>query len=340
MARVEDLLVPRQLIDYTKTRAQEAYMGEVLFPERKTEALEIDIVKGANNLPVSAKIHAFDTEAEIGSREGAERELQDLALIKRKIKLSEKTIIALESPRNNQEEAEMVRNIFKDVDNLVASIRTRVECMRMEATTTGKIVVNENGVKATIDYGMPANHKATKDWLTNSDAKILEDMDAMVNTIVDNTGFTPARVITSKKILNRILRDERIRAAIYGVNSEKMLTVAMLNAFLAEQQLPVIAIYDKKYREQDAKGKYITKRFFPEDCFVMLPDGKLGDTFYGVTAEELKLRKNPGVDVEEIGNIIVCRHTTEDPVAEWIKAVATSLPSFPYADQVFSATIA
>lgn len=124
MPRVEELLTPRELIDYTKERTQEAYMGEVLFPERKTEALEIDIIKGASNLPVSAKVHAFDTEAEIGSREGVESFTQDMALIKRKIKIPERTIIALESPRNDNEEADMIRRIFNDVDNLVASVRT------------------------------------------------------------------------------------------------------------------------------------------------------------------------------------------------------------------------
>ena len=33
MPRIEELLTPRELIDYTKTRTQEAYMGEYLFPE-------------------------------------------------------------------------------------------------------------------------------------------------------------------------------------------------------------------------------------------------------------------------------------------------------------------
>lgn len=339
MPRVEELLTPRELIDYTKERTQEAYMGEVLFPERKTEALEIDIIKGASNLPVSAKVHAFDTEAEIGSREGAESFTQDMALIKRKIKIPEKTLIALESPRNDNEEADMIRRIFNDVDNLVASVRTRVEAMRMEALSTGKIQVNENGVKASIDYGMPAAHKASKTW-TSGTPTILEDMDAWVDKVVNDTGFTPTRALTSKKILNAILRDERIRAAIYGVNSAKMLTVAELNAFLAQQKLPQIAIYDKKYRVQDAKGGYAAKRFLAEDAFIMMPDGKMGDTFYGVTAEELELRRNPSVDVSAVGNIIVCQYNTVDPVAKWIKAVATSLPSFPYADQVFVATIA
>ncbi len=338
MARVEELLTPRDLIDYTKERAQEPYMGEYLFPEDKKEALEIDMVKGASNLPVSAKVHAFDTEAEIGSREGAEVFTQDLALIKKKIKIPEKTIIALESPRNDREEEDMIKNIFRDVDNLVASVRTRVECMRMEALSTGKIVINENGVKASIDYGMPAEHKTSKTWLSGSPA-ILEDMEQMVETIVDDTGFTPVRALTSKKNLSAILRDERIRAAVFGVNSSKLLTVAELNAFLAQQKLPQIAIYDKKYRIQDSKGKYSAKRFLPENAFVMMPEGKMGDTFYGVTAEELELRRNSDVEISEVGKIIVCQYNTIDPVAKWIKAVATALPSFPYADQVFVATI-
>ncbi|HBF9649342.1 TPA: capsid protein, partial [Clostridioides difficile] len=33
------------------------------------------------------------------------------------------------------------------------------------------------------------------------------------------------------------------------------------------------------------------------------------------------------------------QYSTADPVAKWIKAVATVLPSFPYADQVFMGTI-
>lgn len=339
MPRVEELLTPRELIDYTMVRKPEPHMGEVFFPERKTEALEIDIIKGANNIPVSAKVHSFDTEAEIGSREGVEHSMQDLALIKRKIRISEREIIALESPRNSREEDEKVRNIFNDVDNQVAAVRTRVECMRMEAITTGKIEINENGVKATINYGMPTNHKKTFAWLSNPNSDVLSEMTEMRKIVKKDGGFNPARVLTSDTILSRILMDPKIREAIYGVNSAKMLTAAMLNEFLKEQKLPVIATYDEMYRLQDAKGKYIPTRFFPEDGFVMMPEWKLGDTFYGITAEELELRRDPSIDMDEIGNIIVCQYATTDPVGKWIKAVATALPSFPYADQVFSATI-
>lgn len=338
MPLVEELLTPQELIDYTKTRVVEGTMGDILFPERKTEAMEIKMIKGASELPVSASVHSFNTEAEIGSREGGEYSIQDLALIKRKIRLSEKEIIALESPRNSKEEEEIIKKIFQDVDKLVAGVRARVEVMRMEALSTGKIVINENGVKATIDYGMPMNHKVEKTWKTGTPT-ILEDMDSMVNQIVKDTGFTPTRALTSKTNLNTILRDERIRSAIYGVNSAKMLTIAELNAFLAQQSLPQIAVYDKMYRKQVKDGKYTSFRYLPESAFIMMPDGKMGDTFYGLTAEELELRKQPDIDLSAIGNIIVAQYATFDPVAKWIKAVATALPSFPYADQVFAATI-
>lgn len=334
MPRVEELLTPQELVDYTKERKAEGMMGEVLFPERKTEALEIKMIKGASDLPVSASIHSFDTEAEIGSREGADYSMQDLALIKRKIMLSERDIIALESPRNDMEEAEIVRRIFHDVDNLVAGVRTRVECMRMEALSTGKIAVDENGVKATIDYGMPAKHKVSTTWKSGAPT-ILEDMDAGVNQIVKDTGFTPTRALTSKSNLNTILRDEHIRSAVFGVNGARMLTVTELNAFLAQQSLPQIAVYDKMYRKQTRKGTYVTHRFLPENSFIMMPDGKLGDTFYGLTSEELALRKIPGVDISAVGNIIVGHYATVEPVAKWVKAVATAMPSFPYADQVY-----
>lgn len=111
-------------------------------------------------------------------------------------------------------------------------------------------------------------------------------------------------------------------------------------AFLAQQKLPQIAIYDKKYRVQDAKGRAMLRNVSCRKMLLSDAGWKDGDTFYGVTAEELELRRNPSVDVTAVGNIIVCQYNTEDPVAKWIKAVATSLPSFPYADQVFVATVA
>ena len=338
MPSVEELLSHKELIDYTKTRTPQKKVLEELFPSRKTEALEIKMIRGANNLPVSASIHAFDTETEIDQREGARYDVAELALIKRKRKLSEKEIIQLEQPRNDVEEREAVQKIYNDVDDLQDSVLTRAEAMRGEALSTGKLSINENGYKAEIDYAVPANHKNTFIW-SDGTSDIMLNMDAAVDKIVIDTGFTPTRALTSKRNLNMILRDEKIRKAIFGVNSDRLLSRQELNSFLQTQGLPQIAIYDAKYRVLTAKGTYTTKRYFAESAFVFMPDGDMGETLFGLTAEELELRKKEGVDISEIGNVIIEQYATNDPVAKWIKAVATALVTFPCADQVYIATI-
>lgn len=338
MAALEEVLSYKELIDYTKTRTPQAKILEELYPSRKTEALEIRMIRGANNLPVSASIHAFDTEAEIDQREITGYDVAELALIKRKRKLSEKEIIHLEQPRNDAEEQEAVNKIYNDVDTLQDSVQTRVEAMRGEALATGKLVINENGYKATIDYGVPAAHKKAFSWSSGT-PDILDDLDTAVDKIVDDTGFTPTRILTSKKNLNIMLKNEKIRKAVFGVNSDRLLSKQELNTFLKAFGLPQIANYDAKFRVLTPKGTYITKRYFPENAFVFMPDGQLGETLFGLTAEELELRKKPDVDITEIGNVIIDRYATNDPVAKWIKAVATALVTFPCADQVFMATI-
>lgn len=338
MAALEEVLSYKELIDYTKTRAPQAKVLEELYPSRKTEALEIRMIRGANNLPVSASIHAFDAEAEIDQRESAGYDVAELALIKRKRKLSEKEIIHLEQPRNDAEEREAIDKIYNDVDSLQDSVQTRVEAMRGEALATGKLIINENGYKATIDYGVPPAHKKAFSWSTGT-PDILDDLDAAVDKIVDDTGFTPTRILTSKKNLNIMLKNEKIRKAVFGVNSDRLLSKQELNTFLKALSLPQIANYDAKFRVLTPKGAYTPKRYFPENAFVFMPDGKLGETLFGLTAEEIELRKKPDVDITEVGNVIIEQYATNDPVAKWIKAVATALVTFPCADQVFMATI-
>ena len=71
----------------------------------------------------------------------------------------------------------------------------------------------------------------------------------------------------------------------------------------------------------------------------MFPDGALGNTIYGLTAEEIELANDSSVDMNSIGNIIAMVYNTTDPVARWTKAVATALPSFPVADEIFIAKV-
>jgi hypothetical protein len=338
MTRVEELFSPQAILNYVKNREQTPMLGDILFPETKIEGLDFKMIKGANNLPVSASIHGFDTETEIGSRDGASYSVEELALIKRKIKMDEKLIIQLNFPRSTQEETQAINQIYNDVDNMVNSVKTRIEAMRMEVITNGKLNINENGVKTSIDYGTPKTQQSTTDW-TAADAKILEDIYNWTDKVVQNVGCTPTRAVTSKSVLNLLLTNMAIKKAVFGIDADRLLTKDMLNQLLSSMDLPQIATYDSQYRTQGNDGKYIVKRYFEDGKIVLLPDGKLGDTVYGLTAEEIELRGKSDTKIESFGNIVAEIYSTKDPVARWTKAVATCLPSFPYADQIYIAKV-
>lgn len=331
------------ILDYLREREYPALLGESLFPERKIQGLKLEYIKGSNNVPVMASVHAFDSESEIASRDAVAMVEEKIALIKRKIRMNEETIIALKNPRTTAERNYMIEKIYNDIDNMVMSVRTRIEAMRMEALATGKISFDENGIVTEVDYGVPDNHKevlsGASAWSSPTSTP-LDDIQEWSNTIVQDSGVTPTRALTSNKVIQNLLKHPSVGLAIFGSASQgRIVTLPMLNQLLTSMGLPQIVSYDSVVRVQKADGSYETKRYFPEDTFVMLPEGSLGETIYGLTAEEIRLQQKSDVETNMFGNILAMVYDTNDPVATWTKAVATSLPSFPMADSIFISTV-
>ncbi|MCM3747449.1 major capsid protein [Paenibacillus pasadenensis] len=313
-------------------------LGETLFPEVKRASLEFDIIKGAGRSPVIASVHAFDTEAEIGSRE-ASKMAMELALIKRKLRLGEKEIVALESPRNAAEEQYLMKQVYDDIDSLVASVRARIELMRMEVLASGKVTLAENNLSATVDYGVPANHKevlsGTSLW-SDAASDPIGDLLEWGNAL----DAMPTRALTSNTVLSRLLTHPKVAAALYGNGTTRMASRGELNTYLQQLGLPAIATYDAKYRKQAANGTISSARYFPENKIVLFGPDTLGETIYGPTAEEVRLTRDPSIDTQMVGNVLAMVYEEgADPVSTWTKAVATALPSFPEADNVFQAQV-
>ncbi|KGL46044.1 minor capsid protein E [Listeria sp. SHR_NRA_18] len=336
MPNILELFNQNEILDYQQSRELPPMLGETLFPEKKVNSLKLDQISGGSRLPVAASIHAFDTEAEIGSREATKSDLS-LTLIKRKMPLKEEDIIALENPRTPQEQKYLMENVFNDMTTLVNGVRARVEQMRMDVLANGVLKMNENGVNLNIDYHVPVEHKEALSGVnlwSDANANPLADIDRWT----EKMDTTPTRVLTSKAILNQLLRHPKVLIGIFGKDSGKLLTRAELDAFMIANQMPLIRTYDEKYRKQKDDGTYEALRYFPNNKFVMFSDNLLGETLYGPTAEEIRLARNPAVDLKKVGNILTTMYEENtDPVATYTKAVATAVPSFPAADEVFQA---
>lgn len=338
MPRIEEFFNTKELINYFKERKIIPMLGESLFPERKIQDIEFDMILGAGGLPVSASVHAFDTKTQMASREAIEKGVASLALIKRQIKIAEKEIIKVQNPRTDAELTFVLSQLYKDSEKMVEGVKVRVEAMRMEATSTGKIKIEENGVKVTLDYGVPTANKKSFNWSDASTSKPLDDLTTLADAVED-TSSRPTRALTSRKIARAICNNNSVRAAIHGVNSDKIVTLAQLNELLEQSNLPQIVTYEAKYKVESAKG-FTTKRYFPENVISMFGDGPLGETIYGLTAEEVKLIGDGKMDVAEmVGNIFVGTYTSIDPVGEFTKAAATALPSLPHGEELGIGTI-
>jgi hypothetical protein len=340
MPRLEEVFNTNELVNYFKERKVAPMLGESLFPERKIQDIEFDMILGTGGLPVTAEVHAFDTETQLASREAIEKGVASLALIKRKIKISEKELIKINNPRTNAELTFALSQLYNDAEKMTDSVKVRVEAMRMELLSTGKIAINENKVKVTIDYKVPSSNKKSFTWQTPDSDTPLDDLATLADAVETESGSRPTRALTSRKVVKTICNAASVRKAIYGVNSDRIVTLAALNELLAQLDLPQIVVYEGKYKKEGAKG-YTTVRYFPENVIAMFGDETLGETIYGLTAEEVKLIGDGKMESAEIldNKIFVGTYTSTDPVGEFTKAVATALPTLPHGEELGIGTI-
>jgi len=345
MPKLVEVFNTLELINYFKERVIVPMLGEALFPERKIQDIEFDMILGAGGLPVSASVHAFDTKTQLASREAIAKGIQTLALIKRQIKITEKELIKIQNPRGDAELAFVLSQLYNDAEKMEESIRVRAEAMRIEVLSSGKIAIDENGVAVTIDYLVPAGNKMAFSWNAPTTAAPLIDLEAIATAVETECGSRPSRAMTSRKIVKAICACTTIKKAIFGTNSDKLVTLALLNDLLSQSDLPILLVNEGKYKVEVAKTEenptgFKTVRYFPENIVSMFGSSTLGETIYGLTAEEVKLIGDGNMETASmVGNIFVGTYTSVDPVAEFTKSAATVIPSFPHADELGIATI-
>lgn len=335
MTTIADLFTQHGLIDYSANRTYPTLLGDSLFPTRRVEALTLDILTRSTKVPILANVAGFDSEAEIGSRD-ANKAVQDLALIKRKMQIKEQDLYALLNPRTPQEGEYLRNSVYNDFDILNQGVLAQVERMAMEVLSTGVVTLNSEDKKSgVIDYQVPKAHKITAATGWDNDASDpLRDLEDWCDLLDIN----PTRAMTSKKIYRALTRNPKIIAAIFGKDSGRVVGQADLDSFMQAQGLPVIRPYGEKYRVQAANGKYISKNYWPDDKIALFDDEIVGEKVFGPTPEELANLSD--AQTSTVSNVYDMIYTeTHDPIGTFEKASAVALPSLAEPDQIIQATV-
>lgn len=338
---IKDILSTENIRDYTTTIPQIPYFFAPLFPDSKVEGFKFKVYKNqSDGLVTAARFHAFDAETDVDTREQLDFMEGTLGFMKRERLISEEDLLILSAPRNNAEAQMAIDHIYNDAVAMRQAIESRIEALRAQVIQTGKIEINENGYKDTIEFGAKPTHYVQWDWKTGDKSKL--DLIAEACDLVeeDSNGYRPTRAYTSRPILTALLKDEELRETILGTNKKKgILTPTELNTYLAEQNLPQFYVFKKFYKEYDEKtAEGVKKNFINPNTIVFLPDGPVGETIYGTTPEEVNMRAQ-GVDVSKVGNICMQVKPFNDPEGYFIKASARVMVTLSKPDQIFVATI-
>lgn len=340
-----DLVKAPEIASYWKEMTQDAppYLGETLFPPQKKLGLNLSWLKGKKGLPVALKLSAFDVKAIPRQRIGMEKMATDMPFFKESMyvdeELRQELNKVMESGNSLYIDAVMNR-IFDDSTTLLEAARVARERMRMQLITTGEISLASNGQAYDYDYGLdPTTQKvdASSSWASPS-ADIIGDIRGWQDTIEDNTGVRPNRAVCSRKTWSYLLKNLAIKKTLAVLSDgTEYLSDAKLRTYLAEELDLTVTVYSKRYMADNGSAT----KYIPDDTFILLPPGNLGNTWFGTTPEESDLMASSAVENVAIVDtgVAVTTMKQSDPVNVEVKVTQICLPDFPTADQIVIADV-
>jgi hypothetical protein len=340
---VYDLVLPRLLIDYVREYDQEVLRNvftlDTFLPNRLIDELEYRIRQGALNDVDAAEYRAWDTPAPFTGRPGVTRIRGELAPVSRQIPLGEEEMLRLRALERGTDEP-IISAIYDDSERMVRAVQARIEIARGQLLTTGKVTIAENGLALEADFGLPGDHVVTAAnlWTDTTNAKPLTDLLTWQDKYILDNGVQPGTALMSQARLGNLYLNAEMRAAAAANGT----TPARVNrgdvdAIFAANGLPPISVYDVTVRVNG-----VQTRIIPADRVLLLPPAgePIGNTFYGVTAEAIKLRSKGMIDQDAMPGVVAVVTETDHPVQTFTVGTAIALPVLPNPKLLFVADVA
>lgn len=325
-----DFWSPRDLTGYARraffTLPEHQVFLDRFLPYQPIDDLVYRFTRGGDSLIAAAPYRAYDAESTITKRPGMTRVSGELPPISRKIVLGE-----YDRLRQRANPNQSIRDaILDDTDRVVRQISVRLEVARADALVNGSVTIDENGVKASVDFNRSGSASVTAAtlWSNTTTADIIGDLGTWVQAYTDMNGQPPGVFLTSRRIRGFMLKNQGIRdLASTLVGTPSVVSADTLTRILDSYDLPPVVTYDARY---DLNGT--ATRYIADNLGLLLPapgdpgdpnSTDLGGTFSGTTAESL----DPSYSLEDAqAGIVAGVYRSEDPIALWTKAAAIALP--------------
>lgn len=350
MATIFDYVNAKEIASYVTNAPQNKmpYLGELLFPNKKQMGLDLSWIKGSQGLPVALKPSTFDTKATVRERIGMTKVETEMPFFRESMRIGEKDRQELNkfaSASNSEYVMPIINSIYDDAGKLVEGGRVQSERMRMQLLSAGTINVSANRIPYTYDYGFASAHKetllSTAKWSDTTNSDPAYDINRWQDTVEANTGTRPTRAICTRKTFNYLLANAKIKADMFlttgAVATLATVTDAMIKQYFQVKLGVAISVYTKKFMSDAGSAT----NYFLDDVFTLIPDGNLGQTFYGTTPEESDLMAgNTDAQVQIVNTGLAITTIREvHPVNVFTLVSGIFLPSFETIDGCFIATV-
>lgn len=324
------------------------YLGSILFPAKKKMGLDLKWIKTSKGLPVSLAPSAFDTVSTIRSREGIKIENTEMAYFKESMlvkEVDEQEILRVKDSADPYAQ-EVLDRIFDDANTLVAGAEVVPERMIMQLLnpTNGhpSISIAADGATYAYNYDPSGSYASnnyealtsTAKWDQPSTADPLKDIQEAQDAIEALTGTRPSIAIMSRDTFNKVKACASIQNYILAQNvtANVMITDARVKELFVSELGVTIIVYTKQFKTEAG----VATQFFADGFCALVPEGSLGNTWYGTTPDERTLMADPNYDTALVGTgIAVTVTNTSDPVQTKTTVSEIVLPSFERMDETY-----
>lgn len=323
------------------------YLGAGLFPAKKKMGLDLKWVKTSKGLPVSLAPAPFDTNSAIRSREGAKIDETEMAYFKESMlvkEVDEQEIMRVQEASDPYAQ-EVLDRIYNDAETLVDGAMVVPERMRMQLLNPisghPQIVLEANGTKYAYNYDKDGKYATenyvaldgTSKW-TNEASDPIKDVSDAIDAVEAKSGARPEIMIVNKATMNVLKKNPKVRSYILAqnVSANVVITDAKVKEIFSSELGLTIVVYAKKFKNENGT----VESFFNDGFVSLVPNGALGNTWFGTTPEERTLLGDAtaNVSIVETG-IAVTVTKTNDPVHTKTTVSEIVLPSFERMDETF-----
>lgn len=324
------------------------YLGRALFPAQKKMGLDLKWIKTSKGLPVSLAPSAFDTVSTIRSREGIKIEETEMAYFKESMlvkEVDEQEILRVQESSDPYAQQVLAR-IYDDANTLIDGAEVVPERMIMQLLnpTNGhpSISISANGATYAYNYDPDGSYAtnnyeeltSTAKWSDTTNSDPMADIQEAQDAIEALTGSRPSIAIMSRQTFNYVKQNKNVKSAILAQNATAnvLVTDEVVKTLFATNLGVTIVVYAKQFKNESG----VATKFFADGYCALIPEGTLGNTYFGTTPDERSLMADPNYDTALVDTgIAVTVTTTSDPVQTKTTVSEIVLPSYERMDETF-----